>query len=90
MERYLPGIDEPLARAGLADLERAARLMTDEGIPVAHVGSILMPADQVVFSLITADDESVVRQVNERAAMPLDRIATAIALPPGSDEKGNP
>lgn len=90
MERYVPGIDEPRARAGLADLERAARLMTDEGIPVAHVGSILMPVDQVVFSLITADDESVVRQLNERAAMPLDRIASAIALLPGSDEKGNP
>jgi hypothetical protein len=36
----------------------------------------------VVFSLIDAADEAVVRLVNERAAMPLDRIAAAIALRP--------
>ena len=32
-----------------------------------HVGSILMPVDEVVFSLIAARDEALVREVNERA-----------------------
>jgi hypothetical protein len=82
-ERYWPGIDEAKARALVSSLERAAASMTAEGIPVEHVGSILMPADQVVFSLIAAASESVVRQVNERARIPLDRIAAAIALPAG-------
>ena len=54
--------------------------MTAEGTRVEHVGSILMPADHVVFSLIAAADESVVRQLNERANLPADRIAEAIAL----------
>ena len=39
-----------------------------------------MPADQVVFSLIEAADEQAARRVNERADVPMDRIATAIAL----------
>jgi hypothetical protein len=83
VERYWPGVDEATARTVVGSLEREARAMTAEGIPVEHVGSILMPADQVVFSLIAAASESVVRQVNERARMPLDRIAAAIALPAG-------
>jgi len=39
-----------------------------------------MPGDQVVFSLIRAADETVARQVNERAGIPLDRVAAAVAL----------
>ncbi len=80
VERYWPGVDESIARSVVASLERAARSMTSEGTPVEHVGSILMPADQVVFSLIEAADERVARELNERADVPLDRIATAITL----------
>jgi hypothetical protein len=80
VERYWPGIDEPMARTVLSNLERAARALTREGTPVDHVVSILMPGDQVVFSLFEAADEAVVRSVNERAAIPMDRIAAAIAL----------
>jgi Protein of unknown function (DUF4242) len=80
VERYWPGVDEAIARAVVSNLERAARAMTAEGTPVEHVGSILMPADEVVFSLIEAVDERAARQVNERADVPLDRIAAAITL----------
>jgi hypothetical protein len=82
VERYWPGIDEPMARTVLSSLERAAHAMTREGTPVEHVVSILMPADQVVFSLFEAPDEAAVRSVNERAEIPMDRIAAAIALRP--------
>ncbi len=80
VERYWPGVDLAMLRDALPRLEAAARAMTAEGSPVEHVGSILMPADQVVFSLIAARDETLVRQVNERADLPTDRIAAAIAL----------
>ena len=80
VERYWPDIDEATARAVVSNLERAALAMTAEGTAVEHVVSILMPGDQVVFSLIRAADETVARQVNERADVPLDRIAAAIAL----------
>ena len=80
VERYWPGVDEAIARTVVTSLEREARAMTAEGVPVEHVGSILMPADQVVFSLIEAVDEQAARRVNERADVPMDRIAAAIAL----------
>ena len=82
IERYWPGVDEAIARTVVSSLEQAARAMTSEGTPVEHVGSILMPADEVVFSLIEAVDEGAARRVNERAALPLDRIAAAITLHP--------
>lgn len=82
VERYWPGIDETQLRAVLPNLERAARDMRAEGTSVEHVGSILMPADQVVFTLIAAPSESVVREVNERAELRIDRIAIAIQVAP--------
>jgi hypothetical protein len=82
VERYWPGIDESRLRAVLPDLERAARDMRAEGQSVEHVGSILMPADQVVFTLIAAPSESVVREVNERADLRIDRIALVIQVEP--------
>ena len=80
VERYWPGVDEAIAQRVVASLEQAARVMTAEGTPVAHVGSILMPADEVVFSLIEAADEQAARRVNEPADVPLDRIAAAVTF----------
>jgi hypothetical protein len=88
VERYWPGIDESRLRAVLPALERAAREMRAEGQSVEHVGSILMPADQVVFTLIAAPSESVVREVNQRADLRIDRIAIAIQVAPDRIEVG--
>lgn len=83
VERYWPDIDEPRARALAAGLDGAARAMAREGIAVAHVGSILMPRDRVVFSLIAAADEASARQLAARVGAPADRIAEAIRLTEG-------
>ena len=85
VERYWPGIDLATLVSALPRLEAVARAMTDEGDPVEHVGSILMPVDEVVFSLFAAGDERLVRELNERADLPVDRIAEAVALPSGVD-----
>jgi hypothetical protein len=90
VERYWPGIDLATLRELLPRLEAAARAMTAEGTRVEHVGSILMPVDEVVFSLIAASDEALVRELNARAELPVDRIAEAIALmaSPAADRRG--
>ena len=80
VERYWPGIDLATLRPVLGRLDAAARAMRAEGAPVEHVGSILMPVDEVVFSLIAARDEGLVRELNERAGLPVDRITIAISL----------
>ncbi len=83
VERYSPGIDLATLRGELPRLEAAARAMTAAGTPVMHVVSILMPVDEVVFSLIQAGDEQLVRELGARAGLPADRIAAAITLNPG-------
>jgi hypothetical protein len=83
VERYWPGIDLVTLVAALPRLEAAALEMAEEGARVEHVGSILMPVDEVVFSLFAAGDEQLVRELNERADLPVDRIAAAIALMTG-------
>ena len=80
VERYWPGIDLVTLVAALPRLEAAARGMAKEGARVKHLGSILMPVDEVVFSLFTAGDERLVRELNLRADLPVDRIAEAIPL----------
>jgi hypothetical protein len=71
VERYWPGIDDASLDAALRRLESAAR---DAG-PIEHLGSFLVEADQVVFSVMRARSETLVREVNERARMPVDRVA---------------
>jgi hypothetical protein len=80
VERYWPDIDIDRLRDALPRLEAVALAMRSSGSPVEHLGSILMPDDQVVFSLISAVDPSTVRELNERAGLPADRIAVAITL----------
>jgi Nickel responsive protein SCO4226-like len=75
VERYWPGIDEPLLQASLPRLERAADEISAEGRAVDHVGSLLVPGDQVVFSVIRAESAELVLEVNERAGLPVDRVA---------------
>jgi hypothetical protein len=80
VERYWPGIDLAGLRSVISRLDAAADAMAAEGVRVQHLGSILMPVDEVVFSLIAAPDESVVRDVNARAGLPVDRITAAITV----------
>jgi hypothetical protein len=84
VERYWPGINLGTLVAAIPRLEAAARAMTEEGARVEHVGSILMPVDEVVFSLFAAGDEGLVRELNTRADLPVDRIAEAVTLLPSA------
>lgn len=92
VERYWPGIDEPTLQASLPRLERAVGEASARGRNVDHVGSLLVPGDQVVFSVIRAESVELVLEVNERAGLPVDRIApvTTHGFRTDSTEKGEP
>ncbi len=79
VERYWPGIDDAGLRAALPRLDEAARAIRTGGRTVEHVGSLLMPNDQVVFSVIRADSEAVALELNALADLPVDRIAEVTA-----------
>ena len=90
VERYWPGIDEAGLRDHLPRLDRAASEVTALGRPVDHVGSLLIPGDQVVFSVIRAESVEIVIEVNEHADLPVDRVAEVTSHGFGEGEKGEP
>jgi hypothetical protein len=67
-------------RAALPRLDRAAGEVSVPGRAVDHVGSLLVPEDQVVFSVIRAESVELVLEVNERAGLPVDRVASVKTL----------
>ncbi len=75
VERYWPGVDEAELSEALGRLESLARASTEDGATLEHAGSILLTEDQVVLSVFRADNETTVIGLNERAGLPLDRIA---------------
>jgi hypothetical protein len=54
--------------------------MNAEGTPVRDVTSILIPAEEVVFSIYEGPSAAAIRQFNDRAGIPVSRIVEAIAV----------
>lgn len=62
--------------------------MSVEGTSVQHVTSILLPGEEVVFSVYEGPSAAVLRQFNERAGIPASRIVEAVWL--AGDHSGQP
>ncbi len=75
VERYWLGVGDPALRAALSRLDQAQAQMAAEGQIVQHLGSYLMAEDQVVFSVMRAASAALVREANERAGLPYERIS---------------
>jgi hypothetical protein len=77
-ERYWPGVTSELLLEALGRGRLMVSQMCTEGTLVRHVTSILIPGEEVVFSLYEAPSAVAVRQLNERAAIPVSRIVDVI------------
>ena len=82
VERSLPGI----AMADLAAAQQAAiatsRQFSADGTPVRYLRSTFVPGSGACMCLFEANDAESVRQVNETARIPFDRIVEAMDLTP--------
>ncbi len=80
VERHLPGItsDELAAAAGRA--KEVTTQMSQEGTPVRYLRSTFIPGEEKCFCLFEAPSSEVVRQANERAEIPLERIVEAMHI----------
>jgi Nickel responsive protein SCO4226-like len=80
VERYWPGVTiERLLEA----LERACGVMeemSDSGTHLRHINSVLLPGEEVVFSVYDGPSAAAVGELNERAGIPVSRIVDAIAM----------
>lgn len=80
VERYWPGVTSELLAEALNRGRRVMEQMGIEGTPIRDLGSALIPGEEVVFSLYEGPSAAIVRQLNERAAIPVSRIVEAIAV----------
>jgi hypothetical protein len=80
VERYWPGVTNEVLAEALDRGRQMMQQMSTEGTAVLHVTSILIPAEEVVFSLYEAPSTLAVLQLNERAAIPVSRIVDAITV----------
>ena len=70
-----PGVTE--AQLAVVDL-RARRAGGTTEDDVRYLGSVLMPADEVVFFVFSGPSESAVRAVADRAGLPFERIVASL------------
>ena len=80
VERYWPGVTSELLLQALIRDRRAIEQMSCEGTCIRNVTCILIPGEEVVFSVYEGPSAAAVRQLNERAGIPVSRIVDAIEL----------
>lgn len=92
VERYWPGVTRPTLDAAVARLRDGLSDAPVDGVPVSHVASLLVEADEVVFCLFTAASRKDVEMVNKRADFPFDRIVegTWLSWATSGDETARP
>jgi hypothetical protein len=80
VERYWPGVTSELLLGALNRGKQVREQMSAEGTRIRDITSILIPDEEVVFSVYEGPSAGVVRQLNERADIPVSRIVEAIAI----------
>jgi hypothetical protein len=86
VERYWPGVTSELLIEALDRSRRVMEQMAAEGTRVRDISCTLIPGEEVVFSVYEGPSAASVRQLNERAGIPVSRIVEAIAV--ARDEPG--
>ncbi len=78
VERYWPGVTSELLLEALSRGRRVIEQMSAEGTRVRDITSVLVPGEEVVFSVYQGPSAEAVRQLNERAGIRVSRIVEAI------------
>ncbi len=85
VERYWPGVTEAALAAAL---ERATAGSSDKVL--RHVHSVLIPSEEVVFSVFEAASAADVENANWLADAPFERVVEAVAVGRSLDQLGRP
>jgi hypothetical protein len=80
VERYWPGITEPVFRSAHVRLREATAAMRREGVAVVHLRSALAAGEDAIFSFFEATSLDDVAEANRRGAVPFDRIVPVIEV----------
>lgn len=84
VERELPGISmEQLAAAQQAAIETGEQF-TAEGKNVRYIRTTFVPGEARCMYLFEADNAELVKEVNETARIPFNRVVEALDLTPSA------
>ena len=80
VERYWPGISHAELAAAVGRATRSAATMRRQGKHIRYLQATLVPEQETVLCLMEAASLDLVAELNQRARIPYDRIAEAIAV----------
>ncbi len=80
VERHLPGIKPDELAAAAARAKATTAEMTAEGTPIRYLRSTFVPGEEKCYCLFEGPTAESVRQANERAEIPLERITEALHI----------
>ena len=83
VERYWPGVTRELLLDALNRVRRVVDEIGAEGTRIRDVSCTLIPSEEVVFSVYDGPSANAVRQLNERAGIPVSRIVEAVSVTAG-------
>ncbi len=80
VERHLPGITEEQLAAAAGAAKTTTAEMSRAGTPVQYLRSTFVPVENKCYCLFEGASEQAVKDANERAKLPYDRIVEAKML----------
>lgn len=84
VERSLPGTTAAGLEAAAARAKAATAEMSEQGRPIRYLRSTFVPGEDKCFCLFEAEEPEAVREAQERAEIPFERIVEALHI--ASDE----
>ena len=82
VDRNLPGITmEQLGSAQRAAIQTSERFTT-EGKPIRYIRSTFIPQESRCMCLFEADNPTLVKELNQAAGIPFERVVEAADLTP--------
>lgn len=80
VERHLPGITDDQLAAAAAGAKAVTAAMTRSGTPVRYLRSTFIPGENKAYCLFEASSWKAVKEANEQAGLPFERIVEAKLL----------
>lgn len=80
VERHLPGIKPDELAAAAARAKATTAEMSSAGTPVRYLRSTFVPGEEKCYCLFEGDSAEAVREANERANIPFERVTEAMHI----------
>jgi hypothetical protein len=81
VESYWPGVSTARVAAADAQTVHALEQLGEGGSTSQHLGSLLVPDDELLLRVFVGGTVELVTSANELAGIPVERVVAILALP---------